>query len=58
MRYIMTIFWSFLIAAAVSYVLSSMGGEPFLIQNAVILTAIFSIVVFVLGDGILKEKTE
>ncbi|WP_240490497.1 MULTISPECIES: DUF2929 family protein [Oceanobacillus] len=54
----MTIFWSFLIAAAVSYVLSSMGGEPFLIQNAIILTAIFSIVVFVLGDGILKEKAE
>ncbi|BAC13157.1 hypothetical conserved protein [Oceanobacillus iheyensis HTE831] len=58
MRYIMTIFWSFLLSAAVSYVLSSMGGEPFLIENAIILTVIFSIVVFVLGEGILKEKTE
>ncbi|WP_231846997.1 YjzD family protein [Oceanobacillus iheyensis] len=54
----MTIFWSFLLSAAVSYVLSSMGGEPFLIENAIILTVIFSIVVFVLGEGILKEKTE
>lgn len=58
MRYIWTVIWAFLLAAAVTYVLSSMGGEPFLIQNALILAGIFSIVVFVLGEGILKERSE
>lgn len=58
MRYIWTVIWALLLSAAVTYVLSSMGGDPFYIEHALILAGIFSIVVFVLGEGILKEKSE
>ncbi|MBU8792120.1 YjzD family protein [Oceanobacillus caeni] len=55
MRYIASIFWAVLISFAISYVLSSMGGEPFVLSHSLILAALFSIAVFILGDGILKE---
>ncbi|GGN60358.1 MULTISPECIES: DUF2929 family protein [Oceanobacillus] len=56
MRYIFTIIWSLLISAAVTYVLTSMAGEPFILSEAVILAVIFMIVTFLMGDVILKEK--
>ncbi|MCF3942066.1 DUF2929 family protein [Oceanobacillus alkalisoli] len=56
MRYIFTIIWSLLISAAVTYVLTSMAGEPFVISEAVILAVIFMIVTFLMGDVILKVK--
>ncbi len=57
MRYIMTIVWAVLISAAVSYVLTSMGGEPFVLSEALILSAVFVVAAFILGDGVLKEKS-
>lgn len=57
MRYIMTIIWSLLISFAVSYVLTSMAGEPFVVAEAVILAAIFAIITFFMGDVVLKEKS-
>ncbi|MCM3741096.1 YjzD family protein [Oceanobacillus luteolus] len=56
MRYIMTIIWSLLISAAVSYVLTSMAGEPFVISEVVILAAFFMVIVFLLGEVALKQK--
>ncbi len=56
MRYIMTIIWSVLIAAAVSYVLTSMGGEPFVVGDALVLAAVFAIFAFIMGDGVLKTE--
>jgi len=58
MRYIMTAVWAVLISLAVSYVLTSMGSEPFVVGDALILAAIFFLATVVLGDGILKEKSE
>ncbi|MBP2076603.1 DUF2929 family protein [Oceanobacillus polygoni] len=57
MRYIMTIVWAILIGAAVSYVLTSMGGEPFVLSEALILSGIFVIAAFILGEGVLREKS-
>jgi hypothetical protein len=56
MRYIVSIFWAILISFAISYVLTSMGGEPFVLSDSLILAAFFSVAVFILGDGVLTEK--
>lgn len=58
MRYFMTIFWSLLISGVVSYVLSSMAGEPFNLSNSIILAIIMTIIIFILGDGLLKEQND
>ncbi|WP_339228791.1 DUF2929 family protein [Oceanobacillus sp. FSL K6-2867] len=57
MRYIMTIVWAILIGAAVSYVLTSMGGEPFVLSDALILSAVFAVAAFILSDGVLREES-
>lgn len=54
-RYIVTIIWAVLISAVISYVLSSMAGEPFSIEGSLLLAAIFAVGIFVLGEGALKE---
>ncbi|MBP1969029.1 membrane protein CcdC involved in cytochrome C biogenesis [Virgibacillus natechei] len=58
MRYIMTIVWAIIISTVLSYVLTSMEGEPFVLSEALILGVIFSIIVIVLGEFVLKEKKE
>lgn len=58
MRYIMVAIWSMLISTAVSYVLTSMGGEPFSFLLTLILAGIFTVAIIVLGDGILKGNEE
>lgn len=58
MRYIWTIIWALLISAAVSYVLTSMAAEPFNLTDTVVLAVIFTVVIFFMGDVVLKEKNE
>ncbi len=58
MRYIMTIVWAILIGAAVSYVLTSMGGEPFVMADSLVLSAIFAVIAMILGDGILRQESK
>lgn len=58
MRYIMTIIWAVLISSVISYVLSNMAGDPFNLTHTLILAAILSVVVFILGDGILKNQED
>ncbi|MGM8212663.1 DUF2929 family protein [Virgibacillus sp. W0430] len=58
MRYIMTVFWAVLISGVVSYVLSSMASEPFSVSDSLILAAIMAIIIFVLGDGLLKNQED
>ncbi|WP_152657294.1 DUF2929 family protein [Oceanobacillus sp. CFH 90083] len=58
MRFIATIFWAVAIALAVSYVLTSMGGDPFVVRDALIVAGIFSVFVFALAGFVLKEDTE
>jgi len=55
MRLIMTIIWSILISGAISYVLTSMAGEPFNITFTLIVASFFVVAIFVLGEGALKE---
>lgn len=54
----MTIIWSLLISLAISFVLTSMAGDPFIISEAVILAVIFVVVIVLLGDGVLKEESK
>lgn len=58
MRFIWTLIWALLIGGAVSYILSSMNGEPFNMVHSIILSIIFTIAIFLLGEGLLKEQNE
>ncbi|WP_047982451.1 YjzD family protein [Ornithinibacillus contaminans] len=58
MRYIATIFWAVLISFVLSYVLSSMAGESLDLVATLVVAAIFSIVIFLLGDGLLRQRNE
>ncbi len=52
----MSIFWAILISLAISYVLTSMAGETFVLSDSLILAAILSAAIFLLGDSVLKEE--
>lgn len=56
MRIIMTLIWAVLISGVVSYVLTSMAGEPFSILQTLIVAGMFGLVVIVLGGVVLKEE--
>ncbi|SER86592.1 Protein of unknown function [Gracilibacillus ureilyticus] len=56
MKYVMTIFWALIISLVVGYVLASMAGQALDVPGTLAIAAIFSIIVFLLGDGILKEE--
>ncbi|MGJ9459370.1 DUF2929 family protein [Oceanobacillus sp. CF4.6] len=58
MHYIMTIVWAVFISLAISFVLTSMAGEPFVLFEALILAAILSVAAFIIGDVILKVEKE
>jgi len=55
LRYIVGIIWAVLVGAVISYVLASMANEPFSIAGSFVLAAIFTVGIFVLGEGGLKE---
>lgn len=55
-RVIMAIVWAFILSLAISYVLTSMGGEPFNITPIFAVAAFILIAVIVLGDGVIKEN--
>lgn len=54
----MVLIWSILISAAVSYVLTSMAGEPFDLTLSAVVAGIFFIAIILLGDVVLKEDKE
>lgn len=58
MRYIMVLIWAVLLGSALSYVLTSMSGDPFVFSHALILSGIFLVAIFFLGDVVLKEDRE
>ncbi|TQS75819.1 DUF2929 family protein [Ornithinibacillus gellani] len=56
MRYIITALWAVLISSVLSYVLTSMGNQAFNLNDTLVLAGVFSIIIFILGDGILKGE--
>lgn len=58
MRFIITLIWALLIGSAISYVLTSMAGDPFNFSHGLILGVIFAIAIFILAEGILKEDSK
>ncbi|WP_312095537.1 YjzD family protein [Niallia sp.] len=53
----MTIFWTFLLSQMLVYVVGSMNGVPFNFSMGLILTAVFSVLVFILSALIPDEPT-
>jgi Protein of unknown function (DUF2929) len=39
----------------VTYVIGNMSGTPFEITNALVIAVVFTVVVIILGDGLLKD---
>lgn len=58
MRIIMVAFWSLLISAAISYVLTSMAGEPFNLTTVFFVSGLFFVAVIVVSEFGLKEEKE
>lgn len=58
MRFLIVIFWAVIISGVLSYVLSSMASAPFNGTHTLVLAVILSIVVFILGEGVLTESEE
>ncbi|GGM24991.1 hypothetical protein GCM10011351_08350 [Paraliobacillus quinghaiensis] len=58
MRYLGGIFWSFLISTLLGYVLTSMTGDPFSFAPVLVMTVAFSIIVAIVGDGIITPDTK
>lgn len=58
MRVIMVAFWSVLISAAISYVLTSMAGEAFNLTTVLFVAGLFFISILVISEVGLKEETE
>lgn len=56
MKYIMTIIWSLLIGAAVSYVLTSMAEDPFSMTQTLVLAGIFAVSIIVMGEFLIKKE--
>lgn len=55
MRYVWTIIWAILLSFLISYVLTSMAGQTLSLAPIFVLAAVFSIVIIIIGDGILKD---
>ncbi|MFB4169763.1 DUF2929 family protein [Virgibacillus sp. JSM 102003] len=58
MRFLIPLVWALFISGVISYVLSSMAGNPFNLTNTVILALIVTIAISILGEGVLKGKSE
>ena len=56
MKYVMTLIWSMLLSFIVSYVLSSMAGDPFILTQAIVLGIIFFLAVIGLGTVVASDK--
>ncbi|MEG0261052.1 MAG: YjzD family protein [Lysinibacillus sp.] len=57
MQYIITFFWSFLLISMLNYVVSSVLGADFHFQVGVIISVVFSVLIFVVGAIIPNEAT-
>ncbi|GAA5416650.1 hypothetical protein Pryu01_01688 [Paraliobacillus ryukyuensis] len=56
MRYLGVIIWSFAISCVLGYVLLSMAGKSFSLTPVLVLTVTLSIVVAIVGDGIITKQ--
>lgn len=57
MQYIVTFVWSFLLVSMLNYVVSSVLGAHFNFQTGVIVSVVFSVLIFVIGAIIPNEPT-
>lgn len=56
MKYIMTLIWSMLLSFIISYILSSMADDPFILNQALVLGGIFFVAIVILGTVIAPKK--
>ncbi len=57
MQYIVTFIWSFLLVSMLNYVVSSVLGADFDIVTAGVTSAVFTILIFIIGAVIPNEST-
>ncbi|MEN1970325.1 DUF2929 family protein [Lentibacillus sp. N15] len=57
MRFFWTFIWALAIGSVISYILSAMAGDAFNVVHTLVLSIIFTIIIFILGEGVLKEQT-
>ncbi len=55
MQYIITLFWSFFLITMLNYVVSSVLGVDFVFMTSVVLTVVFSVIVFIIAALIPNE---
>ncbi|SIS47728.1 YjzD family protein [Salimicrobium flavidum] len=56
MRFLYTILWSFVFSFMTAYVVSNMNQADFSFLQVILMTAVFTIFVVLLGDVGLKEE--
>lgn len=58
MRFIITIVWSILLGSMVSFILSSIGEQPFSMGLTLMIAGVFSVAVFLLSEVGLKPQDD
>ncbi|GGB39940.1 DUF2929 family protein [Virgibacillus dakarensis] len=58
MRFFWTFIWALAVGSVISYILSSMAGNPFNVVHTLALAIIFTLAIYLLGEGVLKEQEE
>ncbi|TRM11908.1 DUF2929 family protein [Lentibacillus cibarius] len=58
MRFLWSFIWAFLISCVISYVLTSMAGNAFSMTSTLAVAIIITLGVYILGEGVLKQKGE
>ncbi|MEK3644332.1 YjzD family protein [Aeribacillus sp. FSL M8-0235] len=58
MRYFATFFWTFLLVNMASYVVSSMTGSAFHFSTAIIISVVFTVLLFIIAELIPAEPSE
>ncbi|KXH79773.1 hypothetical protein AU377_09810 [Sporosarcina sp. HYO08] len=58
MQYIMTFVWSFFLITMLNYVVSSINSVPFEFVTGLIVSAIISVVIILLGEALPNEPVK
>ncbi|WP_088066514.1 YjzD family protein [Gottfriedia luciferensis] len=56
MRYVMTLFWSFVLCQMGAYVLSSMTGGEYNFKTASVMAVVLSLAVAVLSEAVIPNE--
>ncbi|WP_243291326.1 YjzD family protein [Bacillus sp. FJAT-47783] len=58
MKYVMTLFWAFLLVNMASYVVSSMIGATYEFGTSTLLAVVATVLIFIIGESLPSEASE